>query len=155
MKHQLQRTQQLNCDIHTAWNFFSSPHNLSRITPPEMKFKVISNFETERIYEGMTIDYKISPLLGIQMNWQTIITQVDEQKNFTDFQQKGPYKLWNHLHEFFPNDRGVFMKDTVNYQLPYGVIGDIVHSLMVRKKLEHIFDYRYKVLEKIFNSQTV
>ena len=153
MIYQLNRIQQLHCDLATAWEFFSSPHNLSRITPEEMQFKVLSNLADEKMYEGMIIDYKISPLLGIPMRWQTKITQVDEGKSFTDFQQIGPYKLWNHFHEFTANKDGVLMKDTVKYELPLGPLGDIAHSLMVQKKVNHIFDYRYQVLEKLFNSK--
>lgn len=153
MKYQLNRIQQLHCDLVTAWDFFSSPHNLSLITPKEMQFKVLNDLPDENMYEGMTIDYKISPLLGISMRWQTRITQIDEGKSFTDFQQQGPYKLWNHFHEFIPNKNGVLMKDTVKYELPLGLLGDIAHSLMVKKKVNHIFDYRYQVLEKLFNSK--
>lgn len=153
MAYQLHRTQQLYCDIDTAWKFFSSPHNLSRITPKDMQFRVLTNLPDESIHEGMIIDYKVSPILGIPMNWQTMITQVNEKKSFTDFQQKGPYKLWNHFHEFIPNEQGVLMKDTVDYDLPLGIIGVIAHTLMVRKKLGHIFDYRYRVLETLFNGQ--
>ena len=153
MAYQLQRKHQLRCDIVTAWKFFSSPHNLSRITPKEMQFALISNLPDEGIYEGMIIDYKISPLLGIPMRWQTKITQVDEGNSFTDIQQKGPYKLWKHFHEFVPNKNGVMMKDTVDYELPLGLMGSIANSLMVRKKLNNIFDYRYQVLETLFNKQ--
>ena len=153
MVYQLNRIQQLHCDLVTAWEFFSSPHNLSRITPKEMQFKVLSDLPDQSMYEGMIIDYKISPLLGISMRWQTRITQVAEGKSFTDSQQIGPYKLWNHFHEFIPNKNGVLMKDTVKYELPLGPLGDIAHSFMVQKKINHIFDYRYQVLEKLFNSK--
>ena len=101
----------------------------------------------------MIIEYTISPLMGIPMPWQTRITQVDEGKSFTDFQQIGPYKLWNHFHEFIPNKNGVLMKDTVDYELPLGLLGSVAHTLMVRKKLNTIFDYRYQVLEKLFGPQ--
>lgn len=155
MMHQLKRSQQLKCDIDTAWKFFSSPNNLSRITPSSLKFRVVDNFKESSIYEGMLINYKVSPFLGLQMNWQTLISQIDNQKSFTDFQQKGPYKFWNHFHEFIANDHGVLMKDTVDYELPFGIIGKIANSLFIRKKLKQIFDYRYQVLEKLFNSQTI
>lgn len=152
MVYQLRKTQQLHCDVQTAWKFFSSPHNLSRITPKNMRFIVLSNLKDDAIYEGMTIDYKVSPLLGIPMIWQTKITQVDKWKSFTDFQQKGPYKLWNHYHEFIPNEKGVLMKDTIDYQLPFGFLGTIAHALLVKNKLQYIFDYRRLVLEEIFNT---
>jgi len=153
MIQKLERSQQLNCNIQTAWSFFSSPHNLSRITPANMKFKVLSNDKNENIYEGMTMDYTVTPLFGIPVSWKTKIVQVNELRSFTDFQLKGPYKLWRHYHEFIPNGQGVLMKDTVAYKLPFGIIGDITHYLLVQKKLKQIFDYRNRVLELLFNSK--
>ena len=155
MKFQLYREQQLNCDIETAWEFFSNPHNLSKITPKKMNFVVLTDLPSTKIYEGMEIDYKLSPLLNIPMKWKTRITQVDELKSFTDFQLNGPYKLWNHFHEFIPNDNGVLVKDTVDYELPLGFLGKIAHSLFVRSKLESIFKHRYQVLEEKFNNKSV
>ena len=154
MKFQLYREQQLNCDIETAWEFFSNPHNLSKITPKDMNFVVLTDLPSTKIYEGMEIDYKLSPLLNIPMKWKTRITQVDELKSFTDFQLKGPYKLWNHFHEFIPNENGVLVKDTVDYELPLGFLGKIAHSLFVRSKLESIFKHRFQVLEEKFNKKS-
>jgi len=152
MIHTIYKKQQLNCDIEEAWRFFSSANNLATITPPEMNFTVLTKMEDDEIFEGMIIDYYVSPIMGIEMKWKTEITHVDFQKSFTDFQKKGPYKLWNHRHDFIVNDHGVFMKDLVKYELPFGFLGEIVHKLFVRKKIEHIFNYRYKVLEEIFNT---
>lgn len=151
MKHQLYREQQLNCDIEIAWEFFSSPYNLAQITPKEMGFVVHTDVGNQAIFEGMEIEYTVSPLLKIPLIWRTKITEVTFQKSFTDFQEKGPYKLWNHFHEFIPNKEGVLMKDTVDYELPFGFLGDITHALLVKKKLESIFDFRFKVLEQKFN----
>ena len=151
MRYQLYKEQQLNCGIETAWQFFSSPHNLSKITPADMGFTVTSDLSDEPIYEGMEIDYIVSPLLKIPMKWKTIITKVEFQKNFTDVQAKGPYKYWSHFHELEANDNGVLVKDTVTYEMPFGFLGTIAHKLFVKKKLESIFNYRYQVLEKKFN----
>ncbi|WP_409516995.1 SRPBCC family protein, partial [Empedobacter sp.] len=85
MKYRLYREQQLYCDIDTAWRFFSSPMNLSEITPKDMAFTVLSEDQDQPIFEGMLIDYSVSPLLGIPLKWQTKIIQVDPQQSFTDF----------------------------------------------------------------------
>jgi len=151
MKYQLYREQQLNCNLETAWKFFSSPENLSEITPKDMNFTVLSKYRNQPIFEGMIIDYIVSPLFNIPLKWKTRISQVDKNKSFTDFQEKGPYKLWNHHHEFIPNQNGVLMKDTVDYELPLGFLGKIAHSIIVKDKLNKIFDYRYKILEQRFN----
>ncbi|MCO5234509.1 MAG: SRPBCC family protein [Chitinophagales bacterium] len=151
MKHELYREQQLNCDLQTAWDFFSSPMNLPKITPKDMAFTVLSEQKTNKIFEGMIIDYTVSPLLGIPLKWKTRITSVIPNKSFTDFQEKGPYKLWNHHHEFIPNEKGVLMIDKVDYELPFGLLGNIAHALFVKKKLEKIFNYRFQILENLFN----
>lgn len=152
MKYQLYREQQLHCDIETAWHFFSSPMNLSKITPKDMGFKVLSDYNDEQIFEGMIISYTVSPLLKIPLKWRTRISQVQLNRSFTDFQEKGPYKYWNHFHEFIPNKDGVLIKDTVDYELPFGILGNIAHRIFVKKKLAQIFDFRYGVLEKLFNN---
>ena len=154
MRYQLYKEQQLKCDIETAWDFFSSPHNLSKITPSDMGFTVTSDLGNEPIYEGMEIDYIVSPLLKIPMKWKTKITEVEFQKNFTDLQAKGPYKYWSHFHELEANDKGVLVKDTVNYEMPFGILGIIAHKLIVKKKPESIFNYRYQILENKFNKNS-
>jgi len=151
MMHQLKREQQLNCSIERAWGFFSSANNLSVITPKDMSFTVLTKLESDDIFEGMLIDYHVSPLFKIKMNWQTEIIKVDYMKSFIDFQVKGPYKVWHHYHEFIENDEGVLVKDIVDYELPMGFLGEIAHHLFVKKKLEHIFNYRQEVLEILFN----
>ena len=152
--YRLYREQQLNCNRETAWKFFSPPHNLAKITPKSMKFVVLSAGKSEPVFEGMEIDYKVSPVLGIPMGWKTIISQVDEYKSFTDFQKEGPYKYWNHFHEFIPNEKGILMKDTVDYELPFGILGRAAHQLFVKEKLKSIFDFRYNILDDLFNSKT-
>ena len=151
MRNRLYREQQLNCDVEEAWRFFSSPKNLSKITPKGIGFTVLSEYVAEEIAEGTIIDYIVSPLLTIPLKWRTRITHVEHNKCFIDLQEKGPYKYWRHLHEFFPNNDGVLMKDTVDYELPFGLVGQIAHLLLVKRKLTDIFDFRRDTIEKLFN----
>jgi ligand-binding SRPBCC domain-containing protein len=148
-----QTEQFLNIDVHTAWHFFSSAGNLGLITPPELDFKILTDLNGEEIYEGMLINYTVKPFMGIPLNWATEISKVQKPFFFTDRQLKGPYKVWEHTHSYKPVNGGVLMRDEVKYQLPFGFIGDLVHSLMVRKKIENIFSFRRKVLESMFGKQ--
>ncbi len=142
--------QFLPINVQTAWDFFSSAKNLAIITPPELDFNILTNVVEREIYEGMLIEYNVKPLLGIPVYWQTEICKVDKPQMFTDKQLKGPYKIWEHTHLFIEKENGVLMKDQVKYQLPFGIIGQITHSLIVRKKIENIFTFRKEVLKKIF-----
>ena len=148
-------SQFLPIDIHKAWSFFSSPHNLPLITPPELDFKILTYFNKEEIFEGQLIDYTVTPLFGIPLKWQTRIDKMQKQNYFIDSQMKGPYKLWEHKHYFTAYKNGVMMKDEVNYQLPFGILGKIMHLLLVRKKIENIFNYRRSILEKMFTGNEI
>lgn len=145
------KTEQfLPTTVQAAWDFFSSPNNLSRITPPQLQLKVLTKLGNEEIYEGMLIDYTVKPLLGLTFNWQTEIYKIKKLHHFTDHQLKGPYKLWEHTHTFIETEGGTMMYDEVYYQLPLGFLGNIAHAILVRKKIESIFAFRKKVLDKIF-----
>jgi ligand-binding SRPBCC domain-containing protein len=140
--------------LDKAWDFFTSPLNLSKITPQEINFTVTSDFkQNAKVYPGMIITYKISPLLGIKMNWMTEITHVKEKEYFVDEQRFGPYALWHHQHHFKEVKGGVIMTDMVNYAIPYGFIGRIANSIFVKKKLRKVFEYRESVIGVVFGKE--
>ena len=145
--YQLKRTQFIRTDLKTAWDFFSSPGNLKKITPDYMGFDVKTELP-DKMYEGLMIEYTVKPLLGIPMNWITEIKTVNELEFFVDEQRKGPYKIWHHEHHFKEVDGGVEMTDIVSYELPLGILGRIMHPFLVQKKLEEIFDFRFKAVEQ-------
>lgn len=144
--------QLLHVPLTEAWDFFTSPGNLARITPPDMGFKVLTTFIEPAIYPGMEIDYIVKPLAGISLKWRTLITDVKPMKSFTDTQIKGPYSVWEHTHTFKEIQPGkIQMIDEVRYRLPLGVIGYAVHSLIVKNRIQEIFTFRRQALEKIFH----
>lgn len=148
--YQLIKTQKLPVSINEIWNFISSPINLKEITPEHMGFVVTCNTGKDKMYPGMIITYKVSPLLGIKLNWMTEITQVRELEYFVDEQRIGPYSLWHHEHKIEPIEEGVLMTDIVTYQPPLGILGAIANSLFIKGQLQQIFDYRTVALEKRF-----
>jgi ligand-binding SRPBCC domain-containing protein len=151
LKTYLYKTEQfLPTDIGYAWDFFSSPKNLSLITPASLDFKILSQLEDEEIYEGMIIDYTVRPLFGISVRWKTEICAIEKPLYFTDRQLTGPYSVWIHTHTFIEENNGITMIDEVVYQLPLGIIGKIMHALFVKKRIEGIFEYRKLALQKIF-----
>jgi ligand-binding SRPBCC domain-containing protein len=149
--YSIKSTQHLPISLEEAWDFFSSPNNLAKITPPDMGFIITSDKKDgEKMYAGQIITYILKPMLGIPVKWMTEITHVKEGDYFIDEQRFGPYKLWHHRHSFKKTATGVEMHDEVNYVLPMGFLGTIAHKLFVRKRIEHIFDYRTKVLDDFF-----
>lgn len=143
----LEVKQILNISLVEAWKFFSSPANLSKITPPHMGF-IITSGTPAKMYPGQIISYKVSPFPGFKTNWVTEITQVTNQCFFVDEQRFGPYQMWHHEHRFEVHENGVLMTDRVTYKLPFGIFGRIAHALFVKEQLKQIFSYRIAVLEK-------
>ncbi|MGC3988590.1 MAG: SRPBCC family protein [Chthoniobacteraceae bacterium] len=148
--HTLQRTQIIAATIEECWSFFSNPKNLVRITPPTLDFVVKSELPGE-IHEGLMIEYRVRPWLGIPVGWLTEITHVRKPGYFVDEQRVGPYAVWHHEHTFRELGEGqVEIGDLVHYVLPFGLLGEVLHPLVVKRQLAHIFDYRIRALQEIF-----
>ena len=146
--YRLKRIQKIPVPIKEAWNFFSDPRNLSKITPGSLDFQIIdgSSDISEKVYQGMIIQYRIKPLLGIPVTWVTEIARVDEPNVFIDVQKSGPYRFWHHQHIFKEIEGGTEMTDLVHYAVPFGIPGRIVEKLIIRKQLKMIFDFRKNYL---------
>ena len=148
---QFKRKQTINRPITEIWDFISSPKNLKTITPDYMGFDITSE-SPEKMYEGLIISYKVSPMLGIKTTWVTEITHIKEHEYFVDEQRVGPYKIWHHQHHLEKTENGTLMTDIVSYQPPFGFLGDIANSIIIKSKLNEIFNYRTKVLEELYPS---
>lgn len=148
--YQLKRTQIVQSDLQTCWDFFSAPKNLKTITPDYMGFDVITDLP-DKMYEGLIIAYKVKPVFGIPLEWITEIKYVHDKKFFVDEQRKGPYKIWHHEHHFKSVENGVEITDIVTYEVPFGFLGRMMHPFLIKTKLNEIFDYRFQKVETLFN----
>ncbi len=147
------RIYTLRCEMLTkssleqTFAIFEDPYNLAKITPRSLNFQVTSPNRVE-MRKGAEIKYTIR-WLGLQMHWKTIISEYEPPFLFVDVQAKGPYALWRHRHTFEPTEQGTKVGDHVEYSLPFGPLGRLAHSLLVRKQLLGIFNYRQEQLGKM------
>ena len=147
----LKQEQFLPITLDEAWIFFAIPRNLNEITPPDMVFEITSDLP-DTMYAGMFINYRLKPMLNIPVSWCTEITQIKEREYFVDEQRKGPYLIWHHEHHFRTVDGGVLMTDILHYDVGKWFVGKIAAKLFVDKKVKSIFAYRYRLLEKYFQT---
>lgn len=147
--HPFQQKQSLPISLEEAWEFSSNPNNLLKLTPDWMHLKLKGHVPNE-MYAGMKIRQELKPVLGIPLTWVTEITQMEEKVYFIDEQRVGPYRYWHHEHRLHEVPTGVEVIDTLHYALPFNIIGEIVHQLVVKKKVVEVFDYRYETLEGLF-----
>lgn len=150
--YSLSAEQTIDCSLEKAWEFFSDPKNLQVITPDDLSFQITSP-EVEKMFKGQIITYRIGLLPGVTSNWVTEITAVEDKQYFIDEQRYGPYSMWQHLHSFEELEDGrVLMKDKVHFKPPMGPLGRLAYSLFIKKKLQGIFEFRFKKLDELFNS---
>jgi ligand-binding SRPBCC domain-containing protein len=137
--------------LEEVWRFFSRPENLNAVTPEDMSFEILTDLKPDApMYEGMIIQYKISPIWGLKMDWVTEITHIAEGQYFIDEQRFGPYAFWHHQHHFTPEKDGVTMRDILHYKVPYWIIGGLADALFVDRKIEQIFSFRRHAVERFF-----
>lgn len=160
MIHTLQCSQLIKAPMSEVWDFFSSPANLSKITPARMNFEIremegqpTENGMNYRMFKGQHIKYKVTVMPLVRLTWVTEITQVEEFKSFVDEQLQGPYTLWRHLHTFEETPEGVMMSDKVDYAIPFGVLGNLANRIFVAGEVQGIFDYRFEAVERIFHQK--
>ena len=143
----LTHTQWLPRPIGDVFDFFSRPSNLQVITPPLLNFHITE--APEHIQAGSLIRYRLR-VHGVAIRWTTEIVAWNPPHSFIDVQLSGPYKLWHHEHKFVAERGGTTLSDEVQYALPFGPLGRLVHWMFVRRDVERIFEYRSQKMSELF-----
>jgi len=147
--YQLKSKQFLPISLDEAWAFLADPRNLKTITPQYMGFEICDGADRP-MYQGQIIQYIVTPVLGIKTKWVTEITHVVDKSFFVDEQRFGPYAFWHHKHFLKEVPGGVEMEDIIDYKIPFGILGQLVHPFLVKPKLNEIFTYRQHKLTALF-----
>jgi ligand-binding SRPBCC domain-containing protein len=75
--HSFQKIQCIPASLEKVWDFFADPSKLPSITPPYMRFEVLSRDPGDRIYSGQIIEYRVSPLSWLRVYWMTDIVHYE------------------------------------------------------------------------------
>jgi ligand-binding SRPBCC domain-containing protein len=147
-RYHLRRSQTIARPLREVFAFFADPSNLEAITPPFLRFRIMTPAPLE-MRVGARIDYRLS-LWRVPVGWRTRITCFEPDARFIDQQESGPYADWHHLHEFESDGASTRMRDEVTYRLPFGPLGALVHAVWVERQLRTIFDYREVAIARRF-----
>ncbi len=169
MSQRFEAEQWVAAPLGDVFAFFADPRNLPRIMPPKQGAMIVKlNLVTPRLLAdqnpaagrmagaGTEIVFKFRaiPYLPMHEKWIARITAFSLNESFTDVQQQGPFRRWEHTHSFAAKTshgrEGTLISDVVEYEVGFGVIGRMLESLMFQRMLRTTFEYRKKALEKIF-----
>ena len=139
----LERSQVVPVDLDQAFAFFADPWNLEEITPPWLRFRVVS--APRELSRGSLLVYRLR-LFGIPVRWRTEIVEWQPPGGFTDVQTAGPYRRWEHTHRLCPVAAGTEIHDRVVYRLPFEPLAGLVAPATVSRWLKTIFDYRARAI---------
>ena len=150
MLHMLERELRIPLRRTQVFAFFADAGNLERITPPELRFRILTAQPIE-MRAGARIDYRLR-LYGIPVAWQTLISVWEPPFRFIDEQLRGPYRRWVHTHVFEEDGDETVMLDRVTYELPLHPLGEI-GAPVVRRQLNRIFDFRRRATMRLLTGQ--
>jgi ligand-binding SRPBCC domain-containing protein len=145
MKHLFEQEQLIRRPRREVFAFFADPVNLERLTPTSLRFEIRSP-QPIAMRAGATIDYDLA-LFGVRFRWRTLIESFDPESGFVDVQAKGPYRSWRHSHTFSDAPGGTLVRDRVEYELPFGPLGELTRRLFVARQLGRIFAFRRAAIE--------
>jgi len=137
--HLLESSLRLPLPRETVFPFFADAFNLERITPPHLRFRILSSTPVQ-MGAGTRIHYRLS-LFRVPFSWISVISEWDPPSRFVDEQIRGPYRSWRHAHEFVDESGATLIRDRVEYELPLWPFGELVYPL-VRRELDRIFRFR-------------
>lgn len=166
MQNHLEFQQWVPFRLEQVFSFFANPENLPRIMPAASATKLVAlqrvaapagrdgSFATAAgVGSTILTTFRILPMLPIRARWIARITEFEWNHHFADVQDKGPFKSWHHRHEFLTEARGgvvgTLVRDVIDYEVGFGVVGAVANALFVRRQMEGTFAQRQQALPEL------
>ena len=149
MRDIFQSEQCVPCPSERVFSFFANPANLPPLMPAWQRARVEKAPDVAVEGSLITISFRPVPLLPLRLEWDALITEFRWNDFFCDEQRRGPFKYFRHCHRIREERSGTVVSDHVEYELPFGVLGDMANSLMMKRQIRSLFRHRQKMLPKL------
>ena len=121
--------------------------NLHRIASSNTYEKAIAGVTTGLINENETVTWQAKHLYKVR-KFTTKITSMEFPHHFTVQMVHGDFKSFRHEHYFKPINNGTFLIDVIEFESPYGVIGQLVEKLFLTSYLNKLLLHRNEVIKQ-------
>lgn len=149
----------VDAPLSEVWAFHSRIEGLEALTPEWMDLRVESTrgpdgeADPEVLAAGTEIRLSIRPLgVGPRQRWTSRIVEREEYDGaafFRDTMADGPFPGWTHTHSFFADGGGTRIRDSVEYRLPGGVLGELAGPFS-GVGFEPMFRHRHRRTRELF-----
>jgi uncharacterized protein len=142
------RTTPVTTSAASLFEWHEAPGAFQRLTPPREPVRVLR--QVGGIRDGAQVSVRVGPW-PFTLRWDLEHRNYRPGQSFTDVQVRGPFKSWVHVHRMIPvGEQNCILEDRIEYELPFGPLGDLVARLLVEPKLKRLFEYRHEVTRKAF-----
>lgn len=117
-------------------------------TTAQTKEKAVAGVTSGKIGLGQTVTFE-GTHFGMRERLTVKVVEFDRPRRFVDAMTKGSFKSFVHIHEFEPRDGGTLMRDTLIWESPFGILGNIVDKLLLERHLRNLVSIRNAKLKAI------
>jgi ligand-binding SRPBCC domain-containing protein len=119
------------------------------LVPPPSEGENTAKIPAAGAGSRMTISIRALPMLPMRMIWDAVIVDFEWDRTFADEQRShGPFRNWHHRHtvteHVIGSINGSQIVDELEYELPFGILGDIAGKLVVAEQIRQVFVYRQR-----------
>lgn len=146
MRYSFQSEQWVPYPRERVFAFFADPANLPPLMPGWQRARVEKAPDSAGTGSLITISFRPVPLLPLRVKWDALITEFRWNEFFCDEQRRGPFKYFRHCHRIRAERNGTVVSDNVEYELPFGVLGDVANNVLMKRQIRSLFRHRQKML---------
>jgi ligand-binding SRPBCC domain-containing protein len=162
MSQRLRFEQWVPFPLPRVFRFFSDPRNLPRIMPPQLGAELVRiaivpppgaapDGSEAGVGTEIVVSVKLLPPLPVRSEWVARIVAYERDRFFADVQARGPFRRWEHRHEFESGERdgreGTVVRDVLDYDVGLGALGAVAERLFVGRQMARTFAHRQRSLE--------
>ena len=134
-----------------VFDWHEAPGAFERLTPPWERVRVISR--QGGITNGARVVLAVGPW-PFSLRWELEHGDYQKGRAFCDRQVTGPFAYWRHTHTMRPQGpRACVLEDAIEYELPFGLVGDLAGHPIVQRKLTRLFAYRHEATRNAFPAE--
>lgn len=135
----------IDAPVEVVWNFHERPDILQILTPPWQPVEIVRR--EGGLDVGAITEFRI--LLGpFPVRWVARHIECEKNRLFVDRQISGPMESWVHRHLFTQENGKTKLTDRIDYEIPGGLIAELVLEWWVNARLTDMFRYRHEVTKR-------